>query len=200
MSKLELIIPSQNVELIRDRIATILVDEIANQIVLGADLETNSKVFVERFHAIDKSEAPVINLMYARTGYDNNTAITSDGKNAYHIDHYTKGKTTDLKKGDRTSKERLLRNMGITRAILESPHYLTLGFAPPFIMRTTVISQEIADPRDDKDGSNMSMGRLTFEVDAVEDTEQITPRVAEGYDTTVIIEETALGHLYILDN
>ena len=197
-----MIIPSQNVELIRDRIGEILADEIANQFVLDPNPEINSRVFIERIQPIGLSDVPVINLIYARTGYDNETAITSDGENAYHIDHYTKGKANPGvgKKGDETAKKRLLRNIGITRAILESPHYLTLGFVPGFIMQTRVASVEIADARDDQDASNMVMARLTFMVKAVEVTEGITPRIAEGYDTTVFLDETDLGHLYILDN
>lgn len=200
MSKLDLIIPVQGVELIRDRIATVLKDEIANQIVLGADTEIDAAVFVERIVSIDKSEMPLINILFSRTSYDNNTAINADGENTYHIDVYTKAKATVGKRADNTSMERLMRILGVCRSILESPHYLTLGFAPPFIMSTRVATIDISDPRDNQDGSNTNMGRLVFMVDAVEVTEEILPRVAEGYDTTVTIEETDQGYVYVLNN
>ena len=86
------------------------------------------------------------------------------------------------------------------RAILASPHYVALGFVPPFIMRTEILDIEIAEPRDNQDSANMVMGRLVFQVDAPEAVEQIEPRIAEGYDTMVILEETDEGFVYIIDN
>ena len=94
----------------------------------------------------------------------------------------------------------LTRILGIVRAILESSHYLTLGFVPPFVMHTEVTSIEIQDPKDNQDGANIMMGRLMFVVDAVEDTEKIQPREAEGYDTQVKLEETDKGFAFILNN
>jgi len=127
MSKLTAIIPAQGFELIRDRIAVILVDEIANQITLGIGAEFNAKVFVERIVPIDKSETPLINVLYSRTGYDNNDFDSSDGQNTYHIDIYAKAnaKPSTNSEADNLAQVKLARLIGIVRAILESPHYLT---------------------------------------------------------------------------
>lgn len=200
MSKITIAIPEQGFELIRDKIGEILADEIAQQFVLNPDPEINATVFIERIIPIDKSEPPVVNVLYSRSNYDNNTAIKGDGKNTYNIDVYVKGKAKVGTKGDAVAMVRLGRILGILRAILESPHYLTLGFAPPFIKNTTVTDIQVADPRDNQDAANMMMGRLVFTVDAIEVTEQIQPVAAAGYDTQVKLSETDKGFVYISNN
>lgn len=200
MSKITQEIPPQGFELIRDKIGEILADEILAQFVLHSDPERNAKVFIERITPIDKTEMPLINVLYSRSGYDNNSAINSDGKNTYNIDVYTGAKTKIAKRGGAESMARLGRILGIIRAILESPFYLTLGFAAPFIMGTEVTGIEIQDPRDNQDAANTVMGRLIFVVDAKEDVEQIQPVTAAGYDTQVKLHETEKGFVYITDN
>lgn len=200
MSKITLEIPPQGFELIRDKIGEILADEILAQFAIHSDSERNAKVFIERITPIDKTEMPLINVLYSRSGYDNNSAINSDGKNTYNIDVYTSAKTKVVKRGGAESMARVGRILGIVRAILESPFYLTLGFAPPFIIGTEVTGIEIQDPRDNQDAANTVMGRLIFVVDAKEDVEQIQPVTAEGYDTQVKLDETEKGFVYITDN
>jgi len=200
LSKITTAIPEQAFELIRDKIGLIIADELAAQFVLNPDPRIDAPVFIERIVPIDKSETPVINILYSRSNYDNNTAIKSDGENTYNIDVYSKGKSKEGEQGDTLAMIALARLLGVIRAILESPHYLTLGFAPPFIKKTTVTGIQVADPRDNQDGANMMMGRLTFTVDAVDVTEQIQPVDAEGYDTQVKLSETDKGFVYISNN
>jgi len=202
LSKILIEIPPQGFEIIRDRIGEILADELVKQFTLHADPERNPDVHIERLGAFDKTELPAANVLYARSDFGGNTAIDSDGKNQYHVDVYTNAKATAGERGDSKSMQRVSRILGIFRAILESPHYLTLGFAAPpgFIMRTKVLSIEIQDPKDNPDSKNTSMGRLTIQVDAVETVEQIQPRDAEGYDTQVKLEETDKGFVYVIDN
>ncbi len=200
MSKLTIEIPPQASELIRDRIGEILTDEFAAQFLIHNDADRNPQVVSERIVPIDKSEVPLVNILFARSSYDNNTARDADGKNFYSIDVYTSAKSTAAKRGDSTAQNRLVRLLGMVRAILASPHYIKLGFASPFIMRTEILDIEIADPRDNQDTANMVMGRLVFQVDAPEITEQIQPTVAEGYDTVVKVNETERGFVYEINN
>lgn len=200
MSKILLEIPRQGFELIRDRIGIILADEIAGQFAIHADPERNPKVFVERLTAIDSGELPILNILYSGSNYGGNTAIDSDGKNTYHIDLYANAKTKIAKKGDAEAMDRLGRNLGMIRAILESPHYVVLDFPRPFIMGTEVSSIKIQDPKDNKDAKNNVMGRLTFEVAASEKVELIQAIEAEGYDTQVKLHETDKGFVYVIDN
>lgn len=200
MSKITTEIPPQAFELIRDQIGVILKDEFEAQFVIHNDPDRNPTVSSERIVPVDKADVPLVNILYARSSYDNNTAVNADGKNFYSIDVYTSAKSTVAKRGDTTAQIRLGRLLGMVRAILASPHYGTLGFANPFIMRNEILDIEIADPRDNQDSANMVMGRLVFQVDAPENVEQIQPKVAEGYDTQVKIEETDKGFVYVLDN
>jgi len=200
LSKITAEIPEQGFEVIRDKIGEILADEILAQFAIHADSERNAEVFIERIIPIDKTEPPLVNILYSRSNYDGNTATDSDGKNTYNIDVYANAKSKVGTKGDADAMIRLGRMLGIVRAILESPFYLTLSFIPPFIMRTEVTTIQIQDPRDNQDAANMMMGRLTFVVDAAEITEQIQAVTAEGYDTQVKLAETDKGFVYIIDN
>ena len=200
MSKITAEIPPQGHEIIRDRIGEILADEFAAQFVIHGDADRNPKVFVERITPIGKEEVSFISVLHSRTSYGNNTAIDMKGKNFYNIDVYTSAKSTLAEGGDSKAQKKLSRLLGMIRAILASPHYVALGFVPPFIMRTEILDIEIAEPRDNQDSANMVMGRLVFQVDAPEAVEQIEPRIAEGYDTMVILEETDEGFVYIIDN
>lgn len=202
MSKITQEITAQGFEVIRDRIGFILADEIAAQVALPATnpTEIDAKVFVERIHPVDKSETPLINVSYARSNYIKNTAIDSDGKNTYHIDVYSKAKAKEGEDPDKRAMLRMERLLGIVRAILESPFYLTLDFANPFIMNTEVTDIAIQDPRDNQDSANVMMGRVVFTVTAAENTEQQLPRAAEGYDTVVKIAETEKGFVYVIEN
>lgn len=202
MSKITTEITAQGFELIRDRIGFVLADEIAAQVALPVTdpSEVDAQVFVERVHPIDKGEVPLINVLYSRTNYISNTAIDGDGRNTYNIDVYARAKSKVGKKADKRAMLRLERLLGMIRAILESPHYVTLDFPRPFIMNTTVTDIQIADPKDNQDSANLMMGRLVFVVDAAETVEQIQAVAAAGYDTQVKIEETDKGFLYVIDN
>ncbi len=200
MSNITTEIPPQGFEIIRDRTGEILADEFLAQFAIHGDADRNPKVFVERITPIGKEEVSFISVLYSRTSYDNNTAVDMKGKNFYNIDVYTSAKSTLTEDGDSKSQKKLSRLLGMVRAILGSPHYIRLGFSPPFIMRTEVLDIEIADPRDDQNSSNMVMGRLVFQVDAPETVEQIQPTDAEGYDTEVKLDETEKGFVYIIDN
>ena len=200
MSNITTEIAPQGLEIIRDRIGEILADEFAAQFIIHGDPDRNPKIFIERITPIGKEEFPLISVLYSRTSYDNNTAVDADGKNFYNIDIYTGARSTLAEDGDSKAQKKLGRLLGMVRAILASPHYIRLGFTPPFIMRTEVLDIEIADPRDDQNSSNMVMGRLVFQVDAPETVEQIQATVADGYDTVVKLDETDKGFVYIINN
>ena len=55
-SIIENIIPNQKFELIRDKIALILFDEIGNQKTLTNNSDLDVKVFLERFVNFDKTD------------------------------------------------------------------------------------------------------------------------------------------------
>ena len=62
MAQIYNIIPVQNFELIRDRIALILATEVNNQFVLSGNEDINCDVWLERSTPFDKIENPTINV------------------------------------------------------------------------------------------------------------------------------------------
>jgi hypothetical protein len=193
------IIPQQNFELIRTRIGLILAEEIANQATLTADNKLNATVWEERFTPFGNDEMPAVNIRF-QDGQMNEYAPVRDRFNyRYFIDVYTKSKASASSIGDLNAQKTLQRLCGIIRGILRNTQYRTLLFAKGFIATSSVQSIEIADPYD-SDGNFMSMARITFVIMATEGNDTSSPVVAEGYDTSVKIEETEKGYKFTLNN
>lgn len=196
MSVIPSIIPPQAFEIIRDRIGSILADELLNQSVLDANNpEIKATVWVERFVPFSHTEMPACNVMLSRGQLDGHSAIRTDGTYTYFIDFYTKAVTTAALQGDTVAIFRLHKLIGMARAILENPRYKTLGFVPPFIMFRRAGEITIADPGQ-QDAISSVMGRLVFNVKVTENTELIAPAIIAGYNTSVKLHETDLGYFY----
>jgi len=190
-------IPEQNFELVRDRIAEILADEISAQsLIVPLTPELNATVFVERFVPFDKTDIPCVNVVFANGNYDNQNTLTADGLYKYNIDVYAKAKSTTIDGGDKLASIKLHRLLGICRAILENPQYRTLAFAPPSLQRTTVVDIAIEQPQNTQDGSSVIMGRLTFDVSVCEGAQLKTANNISGWETSVQMDETPQGYQF----
>ncbi len=190
-------IPEQNFELVRDRIAEILADEIlAQSLIVPLTPELNAKVFVERFVPFDKTDIPCVNVVFANGNYDNQNTLTADGLYKYNIDVYAKAKSTTIEGGDKLASIKLHRLLGICRAILENPQYRTLAFAPPSLQRVTVVDIAIEQPQNTQDGSSVIMGRLTFDVSVCEGTQLQSANNISGWETSVQMDETPQGYQF----
>lgn len=200
MSQITIPIPTQAFELVRNRIADILIDELANQATITYKPELDATVFTERFVPFDKVEMPAVNVMLTRGDYDNQTTIDSDGTYRYNIDCYHKAPTTSIKDGDSEAMRKLQTLIGTCRAILESSKYITLGFVAPFVMNKHVENIQIAAPPDAKDSSSVVMGRITFVVRVPEEVDKLTPELIAGFDTQVKLGDTDKGYIYSGDN
>lgn len=199
MSQITLPIPTQAFELIRDRIGEILADELANQVDAFYKTELDAKVFVERFVPFDETDIPSVNVSLVRGDFDIQTTINTDGTYRYNIDCYHKAPTTDAKRGDTASMQKLQTLLGACRAILESTKYITLGFAAPFIEHRSSENFQIEPPVDAKDTANVVMGRMVFIVRAAENNDIVTPPLIKGYDTQVKLVLTDKGYEYTGD-
>lgn len=198
MSKINTIIGPQNFELVRDRVAEILADELANQFVLTGDAENNAKVFLERVVPIDKTETPLVNVKINRGVLKDQVAVNTHETLTFDIDIFHGAKSTDADNGDQVSRLKMQRLMGICRAILEDPQYKTLGFQAPFIQNRHIESMDFADG-DPMDTSFKSMGRLTLSVKIPENTDLLIPVVAAGFDTEMTLELTDKGYTYTVN-
>tara|TARA_R110002020_G_scaffold82386_1_gene203996 strand:- start:170 stop:778 length:609 start_codon:yes stop_codon:yes gene_type:complete len=190
-------IPEQNFELVRDRIALILADEISSQALISPPTpEYNATVFLERFVPFDKTDMPCINVVFASGDFENQNTLTADAIYKYNIDVYTKSKSTSTSGGDKLASIKLHRILGICRAILENPQYRTLAFAPPSLQRTTVSDIAVEEPKNTQDGSSVIMGRLTFDVSVCERVQLKDAEDIGGWKTEVKMNETEKGYQF----
>lgn len=193
------LIPPESFELVRDRIAQILAEEITNQFALGGENALDlTQVALERTVPFDKTEMPCINVNLQRSTQETQIAVNTDETTLFNIDCYQSGISSDANKGDVLAKLKLQRLMGVVRAILENPRYKTLGFAPGFIMNRHVMSMDFA-PVDNGDSLSVSMGRVLLSVKIPENTELIQPTIADGFDTQMKLELTDKGYTYTVN-
>jgi hypothetical protein len=211
------IIPQQNFELIRDRIGLIIFQELENQY----DLTNNSTlekpkfnqgeypesllVYIDRVVSFDEAEMPVVNVTYNGGVYDLNNPKYADGNNTYFIDVYVKsdanedGQETDA---DKLAGRKLASILGKIAFILRYSAYKTLGFAAGFIGNTKVASLTNLGPLQSnnlQDSNRCIVGRIVFEVRAIENVTPIEPINAMGFLTTVKLSLTNKGYVYIGD-
>jgi hypothetical protein len=211
------VIPQQNFEKIRDRIGLIIFQELENQFDLTGDenlerpLEVDGEypesllVYIDRVVPIDEAEMPVINVSYNGANYDSNNPRYADGSNTYFIDVYVKseanedGNETDA---DRLAAIKLSSILGKIAYILRYSDYKTLGFASGFIGNTKVASLNILGSLKNENQSDANrgiVGRIIFEVRCVETVDSIEPRDMQGFVTTVKLNLTDKGYVYIGD-
>lgn len=194
MALITTVIGKQAFELIRDRIASILVLELSNQVVLGTDV-VNPSIWTERLIPFNNSELPALNVNMSSGGFSGQTIIQSNGTYLFNIDCYVKAPSTGYDDGDVTAMLLLQRLIGVCRAILEASQYKTLDFPPPFISSRHAQAINISTPKTE-DSESVAMGRLTFEVKAVETAEVLDAILLVANYTQVKISLTNKGYQY----
>lgn len=194
MALITTVIGKQAFELIRDRIASILVLELSNQVVLGTDV-VNASIWTERLIPFSNSELPALNVNMSSGGFSGQTIIQSNGTYLFNIDCYVKAPSTGDDDGDVTAMLLLQRLIGVCRAILEASQYKTLDFPPPFISSRHAQAINISTPKTE-DSESVAMGRLTFEVKAVETAEVLDAILLVANYTQVKISLTNKGYQY----
>lgn len=204
MPQINSIIASQAFELLRDRIFEILVDEIENQFQLTGDYDLDIDVYKESSGPFDISQLPVVNVQFASGDWENRNVNSDDGTYQFNIDVHTAAKNTSAGAGDTSAAIKLQQILGVCRAILRNPKYKTLGFAvapsgTPFILRTFCANVNIA-ATGAQDANNTAMGRIVFTVQANEVVAFVEPDLLDGYETTVKIDETGKGYIWIGEN
>ena len=201
---INVIIPPQNFEIVRDRIATILSNECTNQgNILNAAVPNSGNylksavVTVERSNPVDKVDVPTINVSVINDDFSNKHQGRRDGLVGYAIDLYASAKTTTSNKGDKIATLRLQKLLGFCSYVLEDPIYKTLDFAAGLIGRTYCQGFQIR-PIGPEDADNQAMARLMFFVLMKEENALLTAPLVTDSKTTMIIENTSQG--YFIDN
>lgn len=194
------IIPSQQFELIRDRIGVILADEFASQHTLTSNNDIDVTVYNERIFPFDKTDTPCINVVFNSGNYPSKYSNKADAIYSFNIDCYTMAKTTTADEGGKKSTKNLHKILGICRAILSNSQYRTLLFAPPSLSHVEVTSINIAEPQDKNDATSLMFGRLVFNVHVTESVKLIEAIQFANSKTTVTLSETDKGYFWEVNN
>ena len=165
MALINKLIPSQNYELIRDRIGAILSLELANQFVLDSTFPVPNTIDIERFIWYNAdTEFPAVNVNFWKGEYENKTVQKVEGTYYFNIDCYADSPATDTSRGDRLANIKLQRLMGAIRAILMNPEYTTLGFVPDVIGRVEIQGIYVSNKSVITDALNETIGRIIIKL------------------------------------
>lgn len=188
-------------ELVRDRIALILTEELAQQFVLQpTETVLGTKVFTERHIEPSDEELPLVNVSVATGDYGLLTALSQDGSWIFHIESYTNAVNTLTERGYTTSAKSLQRLTGVIQAILSDSKYRTLNFDTPFIEHVEVQDIKFSSPIKANDSASVLMSRLTFLVRVPDNVEELVFNLIDGYDTSVLIDDSNEGHVFSGNN
>ena len=195
-------IPPQNFELIRDQIGLILGTELKEQYLLNNSYPNVSKVWVERFIPFDAdTEIPTLNVSISKGDYGNQDMRgRMDGQTVYNIDIYTNSPSSEGQPGDQYAMVEMNKIAGMVLYILRNPSYRTLGFTNGSIINAQSVRFFIADKLNVKDALSDVIGRIQFQVKAVETSDSFDSGNALNVaTTTTTLNESPLGYYYEFD-
>lgn len=193
MSKIDYIIPVSNVEVIRDKIASILLDELYNQYQLSGDELFNIKVWLERFVPFDKTEIPTINVYYTNSSVIEKTPNTSKLKSSYNIDIYYNSKASQLVRGDVNSSLMLHKLLMVCRFILQNTNYLSLNINDLFIYTTYIDNIAITQPSE-KDGTFTIGATINYVVEHEEYNGELSGILGNIFNAQIKLNDTDKGY------
>lgn len=196
---IEEIIQTQNFELVRDAIGSILTVELNNQKELQG-LKEDILVYSERSFPIQNDELMTINISLESGDYTGKTQRDSAGKMMFNIDIYTIGKNSPSGSGSKDSAFRLHKFIGMIRYILSHTSYRTLGMTPGFIGGSEIESFYIMDADLKQDSNYVKMARITFAVRINEYQSMENGIIIDEALTRVKLDETDLGFIYKFKN
>jgi len=197
-SKIVGVISPRNFELIRDRIAAILADELFQQFLM--DYEDSFElpdIWIDRVIPFDsKSQFPAVNVGLAKGTWILESQISQTGTWQYFIDVYVGAKSSDNLPGDQKAAQKLHRLMGIIQAILMDHRYVTLDFDTPGIYNRSFADVDIADPEQSMNKFNAILARLQFNVTVSDDVEFATGIPLADFTASVKLSDTSKGYVY----
>ena len=208
----ELIDKQDTFEIVRDRIATILVTEVANQQILAtaAGKDPNQwklRVFTERANpweqfqggedgvAVDST--PLINVWYDNSNFDpgaSNVVGRQKTEAIFNVDCYGYGRSANgvaggYKAGDEEAAFEVQRALRLVRNILMAAEYTYLGLRG-LVWQRSPQSVTIYQPQiDSRTVQQIVAARLSFRVTFNEFSPQVPPVTLETINTTVLRTE-----------
>jgi hypothetical protein len=207
------------VEIVRNIIATILLEESAQQQELAAQAAQDSnlwklRVFTERTNpwaewiaAPDQESidaTPIVAVNFVRETFDKSKSDLFSRQQAdaqFHLDVFGYGISTATETGHTPGDEKASleahRAVRLVRNILMSPYYVELGY-PSLVGERFVESAERFPPEDSEQFFPNVVGiRITLGVNLVETVGQITGEDCESFFITIERQETGETYLTI---
>jgi hypothetical protein len=204
MALINQIIPEQNFEIVRNRIASILVEELQNQNTLDSTFPRIETVYADRVVPFDKSEVIGVNVRYNNVDYSNHDENSITGDYEYYIDINTIAQETDDEglNADSLSATLMNRIIGKIIFILSSKEYYRIGFdnPPTLILNRHISRVQIAELDRNEDGLAAQMGRIYFKAKFAENVFEIEGQSFEGTTTNVTVLPTDKGLEFTVNN
>lgn len=200
MAKINNVIPKQNYEIVRDRLADIFIEEIQNQYAYTGDQDLLINIGIEQKVPLDKNELPMMNVCLAQGAFNNKSAGDSDGTFTYNFDFFCDRDNIENLKGDVSAALWASKIAGKTVAIFSNDQYRTLGYEPKNggIVRVTVSSVTIGDVNAG-DARHSVMTRVTMTVVFNQNTPLLDGNILEGFDTSVKMGSSNSGYKYTIN-
>lgn len=200
MGLITTIIPRQSFEVIHDKIGEILRLELDGQYAMTYDPDFEAPIWKERDIPFNDSDLPAINLSLQQGDFNGQLQTLSQqtGEYKYMIEVIFNGKARDEKLGDTIAMTKVQKVIGVIRAILMSPRYVTVGFPKGAIEHRRVEGFMFGKPVR-QDSSHTCMGRMMFCVRAVDSWDFAGYEMANGTDAIVKLALTELGYKYTSD-
>jgi hypothetical protein len=189
-------IPTQRFEIIRDQVALIIFDELQNQLVRRPlETEFGAGVWVERGITFDRAELPAVKVYFAKSNYDQDGRVSSQGACQINIEVTAKGRSSLTTEADEVAAKVCQKLLGAIRYILKHPTYNRLAFTGrPYIKGITVTDIRMAEPTEQGDGFRSVAGQLILGVRYEEDNGDLTSETQLGSFTSIKISDTDKGY------
>jgi len=166
-SKIPNIIPERKFETVRDKIVSILTDELTNQYSLTTNSLYQAGIFKERFVPFDKTELPAILVYFNNSEFDSKIPNNCKSDTTYAIEVHTRSSYTDSERGDTKASVDCDKLLGAIHYILSSPYYYNLDL--PGVVQTTMVESLQIGRNSDPSGDSIVVGLLSFKVRIMED-------------------------------
>lgn len=191
-------IPEQNYEKVRDAIGVILLTELTNQKALQS-LEEDVIIYRERSSPMQVTENLYFNILVDSANYSNYTTRDAQGRTIFFIDICTTGVNSDITDGALDSAQRLHKYMGMVMFILASDQYKILGLPLGLIGGTYIESFATSEPTPFESGNYQRLARISFAVRIQENYALWNSVQLTGNDTGVKLDESDKGYVYTFD-
>ena len=195
----------QGFEIVDNKIAEILVEEIKNQQDLQG-FDDVVEVFLERIIPFDKNEDVAITVAFREANYGDFTTAGSQGQCLYFIDIFCSGVGNNNKTASENARKKLFRYIGLVRYILSSAKFQTLGL-PLGIIGGKYLQKITLDTdysnfgnHSNYDGSNIRFARLMFVVRVTENQKLWDGYELLGNNTNITYENSAKGTKLVFNN